>query len=56
MVVKKRGNKWCTIHCHGEKVGTPIACFPTKAEADTQHRAISAAKYSKIEFDLGELL
>jgi len=52
MVVKKRGNKWCTIHCTGPKKGEPIACFPTKVEADTQHRAIEA---NKIEFDLSSL-
>lgn len=52
MVVEKRGNQWCTIHCHGEKAGTPIACFPTKDEADSQHRAIEA---NKIEINLTTL-
>jgi len=56
MVVKKRGNKWCTIHCTGPKKGEPIACFPTKVEADTQHRAIMQSKHaSKIEINLEEL-
>ena len=56
MVVKKRGNKWCTIHCTGPKKGKPIACFPTESEADAQHRAIEASKHaSKIEINLGEL-
>lgn len=56
MVVEKRGNQYCTIHCHGEKAGTPIACFPTKGEADAQHRAIEASKHAnKIEIDLEEL-
>ena len=55
MVVEKRGNQWCTIHCHGKKVGTPIACFPTESEADAQHRAISASKYSKIEINIKDL-
>lgn len=56
MVVKKRGDKWCTIHCTGPKKGKPIACFPTKSKADAQHRAIEASKHaSKIEIDLEEL-
>ncbi len=53
MVVEKRGNQYCTIHCHGEKAGAPIACFPTKEAAERQHRAIETAKRaSKIEIDL----
>lgn len=52
MVVEKRGNKWCTIHCHGEKVGQPIACFPTEEAANRQHAAIMA---NKIEINLEEL-
>ena len=57
MVVEKRGNKWCTIHCHGEKKGQIISCFNTKAEAMAQHRAIemSEAKAKKIEINLEEL-
>lgn len=49
MVVEKRGNQYCTIHCHGEKAGTPIACFPTKEAAERQHAVIMA---NKIEIDL----
>ena len=56
MVVEKRGSQWCTIHCHGEKAGTPIACFPTKEAAAKQHRAIESSKdTNKIEINLGEL-
>lgn len=56
MVVEKRGNQYCTIHCHGEKAGTPIACFPTKVKADAQHRAIEASKHTnKIEIDISSL-
>ena len=56
MVVEKRGSQWCTIHCHGEKAGTPIACFPTKEAADRQHRAIEASEHiDKIEIDLAKL-
>lgn len=52
MTVEKRGDKWCTIHCHGEKKGTPIACFTTEEAADRQHAAIMA---NKIEIDLTTL-
>ena len=56
MVVEKRGNQWCTIHCHGEKAGSVIACFSTEGEADAQHRAIEASKHAnKIEIDLTTL-
>lgn len=54
MVVEyRKGKGFCTIHCHGEKAGTPIACFPTKEAAERQHRAIEASKHAnKIEIDL----
>ena len=52
MTVEKRGNQWCTIHCHGEKKGKPIACFTTEDAAERQHSAIMA---NKIEINLGEL-
>ena len=56
MVVEKRGNKWCTIHCHGVDKGKVIACFDTKEAAMKQHRAIETSKHArKIEIDLGEL-
>ena len=55
MVVEKRENEWCTIHCHGKDAGKPIACFPTKEEADRQHRAIQAGKARKIEINTNEL-
>jgi len=56
MVVEKRGNRWCTIHCHGDDAGKAIACFDTKKEAMAQHRAIEASKQAaKIEINLGEL-
>lgn len=53
MVVEyRKGKGYCTIHCHGEKAGTPIACFPTEEEADAQHKVISA---TKIEIDISSL-
>lgn len=52
MVVEKRGNQWCTIHCTGPDKGKPITCFPTEEAAKRQHRAIEA---NKIEIDLEEL-
>jgi len=56
MVVEKRGNKWCTIHCHGADKGKVISCFDTKEAAMAQHRAIEASKHvKKIEINLGEL-
>lgn len=56
MTVEKRGNEYCTIHCTGKDAGKPIKCFPTKGEADAQHRAIMAGKYKKIEIDINELI
>ncbi len=56
MVVEKRGNKWCTIHCHGSDKGEPIACFDTEKEANAQHRAIESSKHAKkIEIDINGL-
>ena len=53
MVVEyRKGKGYCTIHCHGENAGTPIACFPTKEAAERQHAAIMA---NKIEIDLTTL-
>ena len=46
MIVEKRGNKFCTIHCSGADKGKVIACFNTKEEAEAQHRAIMASKYN----------
>ena len=46
MVVEKRGNKFCTIHCSGADKGKVIACFDTEKEAKAQHRAIMASKYN----------
>lgn len=43
--VEKRGNKWCTVHCHGAKKGQIIHCFDTKEKALAQHRAIQMSKY-----------
>lgn len=56
MVVEKRGNKWCVVHCHGKEAGKIIASFDTKEEAEAQHRAIQASKnVNKSEdFDLVE--
>lgn len=57
MVVEyRKGKGYCTIHCHGEKAGQPIACFPTKEAAERQHRAIEASKHAnKIEIDINSL-
>ena len=56
MVVEKRGNKFCTVHCHGADAGKVIACFDTKEEAMAQHRAIEASKHAeKIEINLTKL-
>jgi len=44
MAIKKRGNKWVTVHCHGKKKGKVISKFPTKKKAMAQHRAIQASK------------
>jgi len=43
-MVKKRGNKYVTVHCHGKNKGKVIASFDTKEEAMAQHRAIEANK------------
>lgn len=56
MVVEKRGNQYCTIHCHGSDKGKVIKCFPTKEEADAQHRAIMSEKsVKKLEIDIKDL-
>ena len=59
MVVEKRGNRWCVVHCHGKDAGKIIACHDTKEEAEAQHRAIQASKYSStrkmIKIDLIKL-
>ena len=53
MTVEKRGNQYCTIHCHGPDKGKVIKCFPTEKEANDQHRAIMANKMvKKIEIDV----
>ncbi len=44
MVVEKRGNKWCTIHCSGKDKGKVITCFDEEEDAKDQHRAIEASK------------
>ena len=54
-MIKEIKGRWCTVHCHGKDKGKPITCFPTKEEADEQHRAISASKYKKIEIDITNL-
>lgn len=51
------GRGWCTISCTHDP-GKIIACFPTKAQAMAQHRAIESTKAKsakKIEINLGEL-
>ena len=47
MTVKKMGNKYATIHCHGANKGKVIHKFPTKSKAMAQHRAIQANKSHK---------
>jgi hypothetical protein len=44
MVVEKRGDEWCVMHCTGPDKGKPIKCFPTEDEANTMHRAIMSNK------------
>lgn len=56
MTIEKRGNQYCTVHCHGSDKGKVISCFPTEAEAEKQHRAIEASKHAKkIEIDVNKL-
>lgn len=51
----RNGKGWCTISCHHDP-GKIIACFPTKAEAMAQHRAIESSKHTnKIEIDISSL-
>ena len=47
MTVKKMGNKYATVHCHGTNKGKVIHKFATKAKAIAQHRAIQASKHKK---------
>ena len=56
MVVERRGNKWCVIHCHGKNAGKIIACHDTKEEAEAQHRAIQASKHSHIKIEKSEYI
>lgn len=43
-MIKKIGNKWAVVHCHGAKKGKVIAKHATYEEALKQHRAIEASK------------
>ena len=54
MVVEKRGNQYCVVHCHGPDKGKSIKCFESKDDADKMHRAIMVNKYGKIEIDINE--
>jgi len=47
--VEKRGNKWCTVHCHGAKKGQVIHCFDTKEKAMAQHQAIQMSKHEGVD-------
>jgi len=47
MTVKKRGNKWVVVHCHGKDVGKIIGEHATKEKAMRQHRAIMASKHMR---------
>jgi hypothetical protein len=47
--VVKRGNKYCTTHCHGAKKGQVIHCFDTKEKAMAQHRAIQMSKHESFQ-------
>lgn len=47
MTVKKIGNKYATVHCHGKDKGKIIHKFATKAKAMAQHRVIQASKSHK---------
>jgi len=44
VTVKKIGNKYATVHCHGANKGKVIHKFATKAKAMAQHRAIQVTK------------
>jgi hypothetical protein len=44
MVVEKRGDEWCVMHCTGPDKGKPIKCFPTEDKANDMHRAIMSNK------------
>lgn len=46
-MIRKRGNKWATVHCHGANKGKTISTFDTYDEALSQHRAIQASKHGK---------
>lgn len=47
MTIRKKGDKWSTVHCHGRNKGKTIATFKTKKAAMAQHRAIQANKRKK---------
>ena len=51
MVVERRGNKWCVIHCTGPDTGKPIKCFNTKEEALRMHRAIMAQRSKEVNMN-----
>jgi len=60
--VEKRGDKWCVVHGHPQKPGSPtdkpkgsiIKCFPTKADAERMHKAIIIRQKTKEDADLSE--
>ncbi len=47
MSVRKRGNKYVVVHCHGKDKGKAITEPTTKEKADAIHRAIQANKKRK---------
>lgn len=55
-MVRKRGDEYCVLHGHPKKPGSKtdkpkgavIACHPTKAKAEAQHRAIMAQKHKEL--------
>ncbi len=47
MTVKKVKGGYATVHCHGSRRGSVIHRFPTKRQAEAQHRAIEASKHRK---------
>jgi hypothetical protein len=61
--VVKRGDKWCVVHGHPQKPGSKtdkppgsiIHCFPTREQAEAQHKAIIVSEIKRGEMMQVEL-
>lgn len=61
--VVKKGDQWCVVHGHPKKPGSKtdkspgsiIHCFPTKAQAEAQHKAIIISEIKRGEMMQMEL-